>query len=304
MALISLDVAPKTIEATTVATLQAESPALASASASLLTRLAREATEAIESALGDGRTPRRLARARVTETVRGNNRSLIRLSRVPVLSIDALALDGAAQDATKVKITDPERGEVWLEALWQVMGADLELRGGWTEQPRPLWAITYTAGWLMPGDDVSTTVSAAASDDSFNDSASGFPALVRAGDWIEAEGFTGANAGFHKVTGTPTTAKVVTATAAIADEVAGATKVLRFRSLPREIERCAIDLVRGLYLARTRDPAVKREEWSGTAVEFAALASDAPATAGMIRRQLAQWCAPRPGLASHELVRA
>lgn len=301
MPILTVDVAPKTIEATTTAAVQAELPG---ADATLVARLVREATEMIESALGDGRTPRRLARARVTETVTGNDRSVLRLSRVPVLSIDALTLDGAVQDHTAVKIIDPERGEVWLEALWQAVGDDVELRGGWTAQPRPLWAVQYVGGWLMPGDDVTGTVSAATADDSFNDSASGFPPLARAGDWVEAEGFTGANRAFHKVTGTPTTAKIAVTTN-LADESAGSTKVLRVRNLPREIERCAIDLVRGLYLARSRDPSVRSEKWSGTEVSFADLvAADAKTRERVIREQLAQWCAPRAGLVSHELVRA
>jgi hypothetical protein len=120
-----------------------------------------------------------------------------------------------------------------------------------TEEPN--WAFDYTAGFLVPADNLVSvsTVSVSAVDNSFNDSANGFPALLKAGDIIEGVGFSNAaNNGRFVVTGTPTTSKI-TVDAALTNENAAAGRSLLLSNLPGDVERGAIEIVKSLFALRS-----------------------------------------------------
>ena len=143
-----------------------------------------------------------------------------------------------------------------------------------SEEPR--FGVTYVAGYILPPQFLEsvTTVSAAAADNSFNDSANGFPALLQAGDVLVASGFTAAaNNGRFKVTGTPTTGKVQVAGTLVL-EAPGAARTITFEP-PAEcdpiddLEKAAIETVKAWYLDRAKPANTKRErvgdldmEWS------------------------------------------
>ncbi len=79
--------------------------------------------------------------------------------------------------------------------------------------------------WSAPVTITALTISAAATDDSFNDSGSGFPVVVP-GQWIKVAGFTtAANNGFFRVV-SRTTAKIVIE-GALVDEAAGASVTIK-----------------------------------------------------------------------------
>lgn len=83
-----------------------------------------------------------------------------------------------------------------------------------------LLAAICSAAWSSAVTVTATTISAAASDNSFNDSGSGFGSLA-VGQWIEARGFaTSTNNGYFKIL-TKTSAKITVAGGTLVNESAG-----------------------------------------------------------------------------------
>jgi len=122
-----------------------------------------------------------------------------------------------------------------------------------TEEPD--YVFVYTAGYLTRVHDLcaKSTISTSNTDNSFNDTASGFPSLLLAGDIIEASGFTNAaNNGRHVVSGTPTTAKVVVSTT-LTTEAAAAGRTILFSTLPGDVERGILEIVKSIYAQRATD---------------------------------------------------
>lgn len=119
----------------------------------------------------------------------------------------------------------------------------------------PNYNFAYAAGFITPAQNVcaKTTISASAVDNSFNDSASGFPSLLKSGDVIEVSGFTtAANNGRFLVTGTPTTAKIIVS-ATLATEAAGDNVTILLATLPGDVERGITEIVKSLYAQRATD---------------------------------------------------
>jgi len=133
------------------------------------------------------------------------------------------------------------------------------------------FTVAYTAGYLVPEQNLAakTTISAASADNSFNDTASGFPALLKAGDIITTSGFTdAANNGRFVVSGTPTTSKIPV-TATLVTEAAGASVDVDVANLPADLEKAAVETVKAWYLDREKSAAVKRERIGATDTEYA-----------------------------------
>lgn len=227
---------PKSTALTDVSTFQAESGV--TGDSILLKRLIRQATSAIEAFLG-----RPLYRAQYTERFRGNDQQLYQLHRYPVASLDAVSIDGDAQTVTDYTVADRETGLLYL-------------RSGFTRVDNPIyWSFTYTAGYFLVGDDyTAATISAAASDDSFNDSASGFHPYLKADDLLETNGFSNAaNITPPKlVVSSATTAKIVVESS-LTDEAAGSSVTLRVENVPGELVDACHILVRNAYQARDRE---------------------------------------------------
>jgi hypothetical protein len=288
---LSLETWPKSTQLTTAATVLAET-GIGAGDTALVSRMIDEATAAIESFTG-----RVFARSQWKEKLHGTGMVRMRLARRPVLRIDALVVDGAAGDATAIEIVDADGGWIYLE-------------GGFARSERPTWEITYTAGYLLPGDDVTaSTISAAASDDSFNDTAGTFPSLLVAGDWIQAASFTApADNGRHRVIAGSTASKILTSSA-LTDEAAGAARSILLRNLPREIEREAIDWAKSLYDARLSGSSSEIDsestpDYTVTYRSASASAASGDAVLAQARERLAPWVIEKPGVRSHEIVRA
>lgn len=265
---ISTVTAPVTTRYTSLATVKTELVVSGSSDDDFLTTLIDEASERISAMMN-----RPLYRAQYKETLAGSGTRRQTLSRLPVVSVDVVTLDGSAQTLSEFTIEDGEAGFIYHEA-------------GFSKSSDPTdWAITYTAGYFCPADDQSgTTLSAAASDDSFNDSASGFPLTLRDGDVINGEtNWTDtANEGRHVVSGTPTAAKIIT-TSALVDEAEGSTRTLLLRNLPGPIERACIELVKSAYTRRDRDQTVASLKVGDFTITWG------PAVLEQTQRELSRW---------------
>jgi hypothetical protein len=225
---------------------------------------------------------RPFARETYSEQLPGYGDIRLQLARTPVVAITTMTLYG--QVVTDYGIEDADKGWVFSRTFtgtgqtWQRSAfpwtaqsyPGLTGGGAWLDQGMPITGqeepaivVGYTAGYILPSQYLSAvvTVSAASADNSFNDSASGFPALLKAGDIVETSGFVNAanNARFL-VTGTPTTAKILIS-GTLTNEAAGATGTVKFRppSIHRpldDVEKACIEAVKGGYLSRAADPSL------------------------------------------------
>jgi hypothetical protein len=233
---------------------------LGGTSDALLTLLVRAASRSIVSYC-----QREFAREAVTEMFPAYGGPFVQLSRTPIVSVTAVRQEGTA--LTDWAVHDRTEGTLYRRAGWGwTAQRDLGLGGRqrWpgygfpmpsTEEPQ--FDADYVGGYLLPGQSRTATVSVQASDQSFNDSGNGFPLLLRAGDVVEAVGWSSApNLGRFVVSGTPTSGKIQVSGAALVDEVAGASKGLELSNLPEDVEKACIEAVRAWKLQAQKDPSV------------------------------------------------
>src|SRR5262245_46452022 len=226
MALTVTTIAPKT-RLTTVARVQSELGI--SADTVLIGDLVDRATDAICAYCH-----RTFAREAYSESLPGYGDVHLQLARTPIAGTPSSVTWNASDESaganilTDWSVADRERGWLYRRKGWawtaQRYGGLVAHGGfldqGWplAQQEEPQFSVDYVAGYIMPEQNIlaQTTLSSASADNSFNDSASGFPALLKAGDVIVTSGFSNAaNNGRFLVTGTPTTAKVVVAGATL-----------------------------------------------------------------------------------------
>lgn len=219
-------------------------------------RLIREASAAIVTYCG-----RPFARETVTETVPAYGDVHLMLSRTPLVEVTAVTSDSSVVPVTDYGIANRERGLLYRRAGWQwttqaypgLSAADpFSFGTPLPGQEEPLVSVDYTGGYILPAQNLVSlaTISVAAADNSFNDSANGFPAILKSGDIIETSGFTAAaNNSRFVVTGTPTTAKVQV-TGSLTLELAGPGRTVLVQSLPEDVEKAAIEAVKTWYAER------------------------------------------------------
>lgn len=186
------------------------------------------------------------------------------VSQAPVVALGTISYSG--DTLTDVTIEDAAAGLLYRQSgfFWTAqrygrggLGSGLFMDQG---MPIPLseepdYTIAYTAGFVTRDQDLcaKSTLSSSSTDDSFNDSASGFPSLLKSGDIIETSGFaTAANNGRFVVSGTPTTAKVIVTSTLVTDAVGG-TRTILFSTLPGDVERGIIEITKSLYAQRATD---------------------------------------------------
>jgi len=207
---------------------------------------------------------RPFAREVYHETVPGAGGTELQLSRTPLVgSPSVVSIDSYL-------VTDYQIGsdvEAFLYRLngwtWTVQRGGFDLTSPVPRTEDPLFVVDYTAGYILPPQNLYAvdTLSVAASDQSFNDSASGFPALLRSGDIVEASGFTApTNNGRFRVTGTPTTSKIVVESTTLVDEAEAADRTLLVASLPADVEKAAIEASKAWYAQRATDSAVEERQ--------------------------------------------
>lgn len=228
----------------------------------LLDALIDQATAAVESYCR-----RTFAREVLTETLPGFGDVHLQLSRRPLISVATVTGDSGTQTITDYSIADRDQATLYRQAGWAWTSQVAAGLTGWQTWPgagipianseEPTFSVTYTAGYIVPSQYLLgvTTISAATADNSFNDSASALPSLLKAGDVISVSGMaTAANNGRFVVSGTPTTSKIVV-TASLTTEAAGAACYMSFEPVPGarrmdDVEKACVETVKSWYLAR------------------------------------------------------
>jgi len=211
----------------------------------LLQSLLDDAESQILAMLG-----RPVVRAQYIETLPGTDRTRLALTVRPLMRLDAVSYQGESQDLDEFEIDS--RGAAFLHRNVGSFGG--------TKDPNA-WEITYTAGWFVDDDDVSGSISVAASDDSFN-SLGLFPVHLVPGDFFNSSGFTDAanNGLLHKVV-TATTSKI-TVSSALVDEVA-ASRVISVSTMPGAIKRAVVLLARDTFKSGSRETGIIEESVAG-----------------------------------------
>jgi hypothetical protein len=258
----------------------------------LISEQLRQASAAIDTYCN-----RIFGRQTYSEALGGYGGTFLTLYHAPIITLGTITFDGDI--LTDVTIAEPLQGTILREAGFDwttIRYAGLSAAGGWMADGIPLpleeqpdYTVAYTAGFILPIQNLLNvaTVSASNADGSFNDSASGFPALLKSGDIIETSGFTNAaNNGRYAVTGTPTTAKIVV-TATLITEAAAAGRTVLVQSLPNDVEKAAIETTKSYFAQRAVDSRVVERHAGpiGVRVSEAATASLGipPLAAGLLR---------------------
>jgi len=267
---------------------------LTSSDDAFLDELIDSATNAIQSYCNRLKAP--FARQSYQETLGAYGDISMMLKATPIVTLTSVLQDGSA--LTDVLVEDKEAGLLYRRnqffwsaqvspgfagrQTWPAFGAPMPL----TEEPR--FTANYIAGFLMPGQDLvgKATISASAVDNSFNDTAAGFPSLLQAGDIIVTSGFSNAaNNGTFQVTGTPTASKVVVSATLVTEAAPAAASVL-VSNLPQDLERAAVECVKAWWASRSDDPSIIEKQVGPLRVRYTEDGGRAflPATcAGLLR---------------------
>lgn len=230
------------------------------------------------SAMAETYCSRVFVRQKYTETTPTFGGPHHALRQAPVIVLDSSTYDG--QTMTDVSVVDVDRGFLWREEgfFWTAQRySGLQAGGGWLDQGIPvhgseerLWSFVYHAGFIVPAQNVLSvaTVSVDTADDSFNNSASGFPSLLKSGDVIETSGFTNAaNNGRFVVTGTPTTAKIQVS-GDLTTETAAAGRTVLVSSLPGDVERAVIETVKSMFARRSTDAMIESKSLGPASISY------------------------------------
>ena len=204
----------------------------------LLGRYIRQASQAIVSA-----TQRTWARGSYRETAAGSWTQTLQLvhgwllTHTPVMAIDQVLINGAP--FTDYTVDD---GAGILELSQSV--------GPWYPSWEGTFQIDYTAGYLLPSDDLtSNAISADAASNRLLHADAGFPLLVP-GDVIVVSGFLPqANDGVATVV-SRTASQLVLTGLTLDDAPAAQDITLSVRTLPDDLEGACVLAVRASYLSR------------------------------------------------------
>lgn len=222
-------------------------------------------------------TRRDFARAAVTDDVVSMGSRRLLLFYPPILIIEAVRLrDTALVDIADIKIINADAGIVARNKVFESTQAH---RADLTVQPvnyedLPDWSFDYTGGFLMPGDNIigDTAISASSVDNSFNTTGK-FPLLV-AGDVLKnVSGFVDSSLSGDFVVISRTDTKIITSSTLVT-EAAGPAISMTVETLPKSLQHATIEIVTGLFDARTRSRDIKAEsigDHSTTYVEGAGM---------------------------------
>jgi hypothetical protein len=253
---------------------------------------------------------RPFARETYSETLPGYGDVHLQLSRTPIVVVTQVLSSADVIPTTDYSIADAGEGTLYRQAGWQWSAQALYGLSGRQRWPgfgqpmprseEPTFTVAYTAGYILPPQRLlgAVSVSADGTDDSFNDSASGFPALLKAGDVIQTAGFANAaNNGRFVVSGTPTAAKIVVS-ASLTTEAASPAVTLTFpepTGLPMDVEKACIEEAKARYLRRSSDPDVVEKQAGPMRVRYgepdAVSGAALCATAVALLRPWVRWAA-------------
>ncbi len=222
--------------------------------------------------------------------------------QAPVVTLGTVTFD--SNTLTDVSIGDRDQGVLYRQNGFQWTAQSWTGRGGggrlWdmgipiSGQEEPLWSVGYTAGFILPGYDVTSgKLKVLATDDSFNDTSSGFLAIyafLKAGDIVQASGFTNTpNNARHVITGTPTSVKIAT-TSALTAEATSTGRTVSPQTLPLDVEQAALETAKSYYQQRKTDSAVVEKQMGMARLRYSERGGGAgdpgipPRAAGLLRR--------------------
>lgn len=248
-------IAPK-VRLTTVTRVKSELGITSTSDDSLIQDIVDRASAAVESYCH-----RTFARETVSETLPGFGGIHLQVTRTPLVTVSSITQNSSTVDDTGYSIADPGKGWIYRRDGWDwtaQIAEGLHASWAWMDQGFPLarteepqFTVAYTGGYLMPEENVtSSAISAASADNSFNSTGALFPTLLKAGDIVEASGFTSAaNNKRFKVSGTPTTSKVIV-DGTLTTAATGTSVTLKFQTLPTDVEKAAIETAKAFYLQR------------------------------------------------------
>lgn len=242
---------------------------------------------------------RPFAREVLTETVPGYGDFLLKLERTPIISVSSVTKDSGI--ITDYSIDDAGAGTLYRRGGWAWSVQSIAGLSGWQRWPgrglplprqeEPLFAVAYTAGYLLPQQNrLSGTVSVASADNSFNDSALLFPSLLVAGDTVQGIGWTAEANNQVGTVVSATAGKIIVSGITLVNEAAAATKGLLVQSIPRDVEKAAIEAVKTWYAGRGDDSNVAEKQVGAMRIRFDRGASVSELTGGVVGSGLPAMC--------------
>lgn len=224
---------------------------------------------------------RTFARDYVVENMVSAGRTVLSLDRTPTLRVDQVSFGPVTDENLPLNpsgysIIDREAGFLGRDGeLWD---PTLPVRTWITPQVvnmpgQPDWYIEYTGGYLMPEDSfaASGVVVAHGSDNSFEMTGSDKWPLLVSGEQIRFTGFaTSGNNGTHTVVSRTEDRLYVTST--LTHEIASgvvniSVDILGNTTLPRDLQRLAMQEISAGYFSEQRDGDIKSEkigDWSAS----------------------------------------
>lgn len=200
---------------------------------------------------------RPFAREVYSETVPGYGNQYLSLARYPVVALGTI-LDGYTTPITDAKLENGPAGLVyramgWLDTAPVGWALTSVRRPGYEE---PWYTVGYTAGYLLPGDNIASAAVTVDGPSKQFRLTGGFPALV-AGDVLVSGGFTTvANNGTFTVASATADAVTVSESTLVTEAASAGLKTLTGATLPADIQQAAFETVKAWYLSRAKDDTV------------------------------------------------
>jgi len=228
------------------------------------------------------------ARQAITELVKGYGGPYLMLGRAPVVRLGTI-LANSTDPITDARLENADAGLVYRKFNW-----DNTIQLGWTIGDTPLpgsedpfYSIDYSAGYLLPGDDVEgeMTISVDGPTKQFRTTET-FPRTLVSGDVLVAEGFAiAANNGRFTVATAAAQAITVVETTLATEAATEGLRFLRLCNLPADVELAAREAVRDVRLARRRDAAIASRTVGDLSISYrdprALVGPAAPMTGGL-----------------------
>jgi hypothetical protein len=235
---------------------------------------------------------RTFARESVTEKLQGHGQTELMLNRTPIAAVSEVrfrseVIDPADDDSDSSgwMINDAEAGFLFREDRFDDTPArDTFITSSVAPMPGvKAWAVDYVGGYLMPGDNLTASGVMSASIESdgthgFNlpeDDDLYFPILV-AGDTVRTAGFNNAANNRRHTVVSRTRTRLVVSSILVAEPASGVAS-LTCQTLPGDLERRAIDVVKQWFLSVTKDMSITSEsvdDWSAAYASAPFLAKD------------------------------
>lgn len=214
---------------------------------------------------------RPFARAAYTETITDYAGAYLTLARLPIVGAAPVVLY-RGEVVVDFIVDDADAGSLYREQSWDANFT----RGNLLTDPfralEPMlspYTVSYTAGYLLEDDNVSTqAVAVDGPAKTFTLSAKRWPLLV-VGDLIVTAGFAqaGNNGIFTVVSRTDT---VLTVAETLTTEAEATTeKTLTVATLPPDVARATLDVLRAHYFRRGTDPTIASKRIGDLAITYA-----------------------------------